>query len=106
MSWSYWATFFELVVQAQLDTEPVQVAVVRQVLESLPDEEGFTCAVKSEPRVMHRKESGASVVQRKSAHRSLPRWLSSVLQALSGMPVLAYKQFFPASCPFGGRVQA
>lgn len=30
-----------------------------QVLESLPDDEGFTCAVKSKPRVMHRKESGA-----------------------------------------------
>ena len=30
-----------------------------QVLKSLPDDEGFTCAVKSKPRVMHRKESGA-----------------------------------------------
>ena len=30
-----------------------------QVLESLPNDEGFTCAVKTKPRVMHRKESGA-----------------------------------------------
>ncbi len=30
-----------------------------QVLTTLPDERGFTCAVKSEPRVLHRKERGA-----------------------------------------------
>jgi hypothetical protein len=30
-----------------------------QVLATLPDERGFTCAVKSEPRVLHRKERGA-----------------------------------------------
>lgn len=79
---------------------------MRQVLESLPDEEGFTCAVKSEPRVMHRKESGASVLQCPSSHRSSPWWLRSVAQALSGMPELGYKQLLPATCPFGGRVQA
>ena len=80
--------------------------MVRQVLESLPDEEGFTCAVKSEPRVMHRKESGAFVVQCKFEHRSLPWWLSSVLQAMSGMPEQMYTQSFPASCLIGGRMPA
>ncbi|KAK9845253.1 hypothetical protein WJX81_001330 [Elliptochloris bilobata] len=37
-----------------------QTDLICEVLDSLPDDEGFTCVVKSEPRVMHRKESGSS----------------------------------------------